>query len=128
MWPCGRCITSLCGWGSLILGHHAAKFGIYRPCKIGIITFSICHVTTISKSHVTLWMWSSHPAKFGVYKPDGTGNNIVCNISSNSNSISNTIPMLRFQCRSLQMTRLVQVNKQDYWNSLKTILCKNTNY
>ena len=42
---------------------------------------------------------SDHPAKFGVHRPYGTGNNDVCNISSNSNSI----PMPRFQCRSFQM-------------------------
>ena len=33
---------------------------------------------------------SDNPAKFGVHRPYGTGNNGVCNISSNSNSISNS--------------------------------------
>ena len=65
----------------------------------------ICHVTTISKCHVTLWegplFLSDHPANFGVHKPYGTGNNGVCNISSGSNSISNSnsnaeVPMPRF--------------------------------
>ena len=63
--------------------------------------FSICHVTTVSKCHVTLWVGSSilggHPAKFGVHRPYGTGDNEVCNISSNSNSNSNAeVPMPRF--------------------------------
>ena len=54
---------------------------------------------------MTLWMGplvlSDHPAKFRVDRPYGTGNNDVCNISSNSNSISNSnsnaeVPMPRF--------------------------------
>ena len=62
-------------------------------------------MTTILKCHVTLWMGplilSDHPAKFRVDRPYGTGNNDVCNISSNSNSISNSnsnaeVPMPRF--------------------------------
>ena len=42
---------------------------------------------------------SLHPAKFGVHRPNGTGNNGVCNICSNSNCNSNSnteVPMLRF--------------------------------
>ena len=47
-------VTWLCGWGSLILSHHPAKFGVHRLCESGDITFFICHVTTISKCHMTL--------------------------------------------------------------------------
>ena len=51
-----------CGWGSFILSHHPATFGVHRPGDIsGDITFFICHVTTIWKCHVTLWVESSHP-------------------------------------------------------------------
>ena len=40
---------------------------------------------------------SHHPAKFGVHRPYGTGNNGVCNISSNSSSNSNAeVRMSRF--------------------------------
>ena len=48
------------GGGSLVLIHELAKFRIHRPCESGDITFFICHVITISKSHVTLWEGSSH--------------------------------------------------------------------
>ena len=48
------------GGGSLVLSHELAKFRIHRPCESGDITFFICHLTTISKSHVTLWVGSSH--------------------------------------------------------------------
>ena len=48
------------GGASLVLTHELAKFRIHRPCESGDVTFFICHVNTISKSHVTLWMGSSH--------------------------------------------------------------------
>ena len=48
------------GVGSLVLSHELAKCRIHKPCERGDITFFICHVTTISKSHVTLWVRSSH--------------------------------------------------------------------
>ena len=42
-------------------------------------------------------MLSDQPAKFGVHRPYGTGNNGVCNVSSNSNSNSNAeVPVPRF--------------------------------
>ena len=42
-------------------------------------------------------MLNHHPVTFGVHKPNGTGNNGVYSISSNSNSISNVeVPMPRF--------------------------------
>ena len=44
------------GEGPLILSHHPAKFGLHRPCECENITNLICHVTTISKSRVTLWI------------------------------------------------------------------------
>ena len=49
------------GGGFLVLSHELAKFRIHRPCESGDITFFICHVTTISKCHVTLWVESPHP-------------------------------------------------------------------
>ena len=42
------------GGSSLVLSQELAKFRIHRPCGSGDITFLICHVTTISKCHVTL--------------------------------------------------------------------------
>ena len=48
------------GGGSLVLSHELAKFRIHRPCESGDITFFICHVTTILKCHMTLWVGSSH--------------------------------------------------------------------
>ena len=57
-WPRGRCFTWLCRWDSIILSHYPGKFGVHRPCESGDITFFICHVTAISKCHVTLWVGS----------------------------------------------------------------------
>ena len=48
------------GWGSLIQSYYTPKFGVHRSCESGDIPFFICHVTTISKSHVTLQVGSSH--------------------------------------------------------------------
>ena len=59
--PRGWCITWLCGWGSLILSHHPAKFGIHRSCDSGDITSVICYVTAWSMCHVTLWVEFLHP-------------------------------------------------------------------
>ena len=50
----------LVGGGSLVLSHELGKFSIHRPCESGGIKFFICHVTTISKCHETLWVGSSH--------------------------------------------------------------------
>ena len=60
-WPRDRCFTWLCKWRPLFLSHRPAKFGIHRPCESRNITFFICHVTTILKCHVNLWVESSHP-------------------------------------------------------------------
>ena len=60
-WPRGWCIMWLCRWCSLVLSHHPAKFGVHSPCESWGITFIVCHVTTISKCHVTLWVGSPHP-------------------------------------------------------------------
>ena len=49
------------GEGPLILSHHLAKIGVHRPYESGDITFFICHVNTISKSHVILWVGAFHP-------------------------------------------------------------------
>ena len=49
------------GGGSLILSNYLAKFMVHRPCESGIITVFICHATTISNCHVTLWVGFSHP-------------------------------------------------------------------
>ena len=49
------CVTWFCRWGPLILNHHPVKLGVHRPCESGNRTFSICHVTTISKCHLALW-------------------------------------------------------------------------
>ena len=43
-----------------ILSHHPAKFVVHRLCESGNITFSICHVTTKLKCHVTLCVASPH--------------------------------------------------------------------
>ena len=48
------------GGGSLDLSLELAKFKIHRPCESGDITFFFWRVTRISKSHVTLWVGSSH--------------------------------------------------------------------
>ena len=104
-WPLGWYVTWLCGWGRLILGHHTAKFGIRKSCESGDIPVFNCHVTTISKCHVTFWVGpliqSDCPAKLRVHRLYGTGDNGVCNVSSNSSSISNSnsnggIPVPRF--------------------------------
>ena len=52
------CVRRFCGWGSLILSYHSAKFGLHGPCESGDVTFVICHVTTKWKCHVTLWVGS----------------------------------------------------------------------
>ena len=101
-WTRGRWVMRFCRWGPLFLSYHPAMFGVHKPCESGYITLFICHVTTISKCHLALWVkpliLSHHPAKFGVHRPYGTGNDSVCNISSNSNSNSNStaeVPMPR---------------------------------
>ena len=97
-WPLGQCVTWLCGWGLLIFSHYHAKLGVHRSCESEDIAFFICHVTTILKCHVTLWVGS---LDLGVHRPYGTGNNGACNISSNSNNIPNSnsnpeVPIPRF--------------------------------
>ena len=60
----------VCG-GSLVLSHELAKFRIHSPCESGDTTFFICHVTKISKYHLTLWVGylilSHQLAEFGVH-------------------------------------------------------------
>ena len=59
--------------------------------------FFICHVTTISKCHVILWLGfphpKYHPARSGVHRSYGT--NGACSNSSNSNSNAE-VPMPMF--------------------------------
>ena len=101
-WLHYRSVRWLCGWSPLILSNYPAKFGVHRPYENGDITSFICHVATMSKCHVTIWVGSSHPKSSPwVHKPYGTRNKGVCNINSNSNSISNSnsnaeVPMQRF--------------------------------
>ena len=59
-WPLGWCVTWLLGWGALILSHHPTKFGVHRPWENEDIAFFIYHVSTISKCHLTLWVWCLH--------------------------------------------------------------------
>ena len=59
--PRGRCVTWFCRSGPLILSYHPAKCGVHRSCESGNITFFICHVITILKCHVSLWVGSPHP-------------------------------------------------------------------
>ena len=60
-WPRTWCVTWLRRWGPLILSHHPAKFEVHRPCQSEDITFFVCHVTSILKCHVTLWVGSLYP-------------------------------------------------------------------
>ena len=72
----------------LILSHQPAKLGLHRPCEGGDMTSFICHVTTISKCHVTLWMeyliLSHYPAKFGVHRPCESGaiRSLICHVTT----------------------------------------------
>ena len=94
MWPLGQCVTWLCGWATLILSDHTAKLGVIGLAKVEIYRFLF---VTWPQCWSVTWLcgWgplnlSDHPAKFRVHRPYGTGNNGVCNISSNSSSISNS--------------------------------------
>ena len=60
-WPRGLYATWLYEWDSLTVSHHPAKFGVHRPCESGDITSLICHVTTQSMYHVTLWVRFPYP-------------------------------------------------------------------
>ena len=91
-------------WDPFMLSKHLVKFGVHRSCESGdIVLFA-----TWPLGQCVTWLcgWSPlilshHPAKFGVHRPYGTGNNGICNISSNSSSNSNSnsnaeVPMPRF--------------------------------
>ena len=60
-WPHYWSVTWLCGWISLILNHHPAKFWIHTLYESGNIKFFICQVIKTLKCHVTLWVRSLHP-------------------------------------------------------------------
>ena len=47
-WPRCRSVTWLCGWNSLILSHHPAKFGIHRPYGTG--NNDVCKISSNSNS------------------------------------------------------------------------------
>ena len=105
-WPRNWCITWLCRWGPLIRSHHPATFGIHRPCESGIITFSICHVTTILKCHVTLWVVSPNPSILNLVSIHLMELEIMAFIVSVPIPIPIPFPMPTFQCRGLQMACL----------------------
>ena len=96
MWPHGWCVMWLCRCDFTILSHYPAKFG-----SVGLVKVEICFwFVTWPRGWSVTWLcgWSPlilshHPAKFGVHRPYGTGNNGICNISSNSNA---EVPMPRF--------------------------------
>ena len=83
-------------WVSTLL-----KFGYTGIMKVEIYHFLF---VTWQLGRCVTWLcgWgplilSDHPASLGVHRPSGTGNNGVCNISSNPNSNSNAkVPMSRF--------------------------------
>ena len=59
-WSSEWCVPWLRRWGFLIVTYHSAKFGVHRPSESGDITFLICHVSTIVKCHMALWVGSPH--------------------------------------------------------------------
>ena len=90
MWSRCRGVMWLFGWGTFILSHHLAKFGVHRPCEIGDIKFLF---VTWPWYWIVTWLcgWgplilSHQAANFGFHRPYGTGNNSICNINSNSSS------------------------------------------
>ena len=63
----------------------------------------------VSRDFVGLIL-NHHPARFGVLRPNGTENNDVCSISSNSNSISSAeVPMPRFTNGPFKSKKLLQI-------------------
>ena len=56
-WPCESIVVWLCGWGFLILSYNSAKFGVYRPCENGDMTFFY-----LSRDHMTLLVWFFIPS------------------------------------------------------------------
>ena len=80
-WPRGWRVTWICGWCPFILSHHTTKFGVHRPFESENITFFICHVTKISKYHVTFWVGpltlSYCPTKLGIHRTCESGDSIL---------------------------------------------------
>ena len=69
--PWNRSVIWLCERQPLNISTHPAKFGSYRPCAWGNMTFSNSYVTTELKCHVIFWgsiILNRHPAKFGVHR------------------------------------------------------------
>ena len=83
MWPHNWSVTWLCGWGPLLLSHHPAKFGVYRPCESGD-TFFIFHVTTWLNCHVRFcpFILSQDSAKFESHgsSEDGDLTFFICHV------------------------------------------------
>ena len=99
MWPRGWCVTWVCRLGLFILSHHPAKFGVHRPCESGDITFFVCHVTTLSKCHVILWVGFPHPNILNLMELEIMA--LVVSVQF----------QFQFQCRGLQM-------------AFKTLICE----
>ena len=86
-WPHDRCVTWLCGLGSLILSHHSARFGVYRLCESGTTTFLF---VTWSRYWRVTWLFgwvsfilSHQPAKFGFHKLCESGDItfLICHVT-----------------------------------------------
>ena len=89
-WPRDPCVTWLCKWGSLIVSHYPAKFGVHRVCESGNITFFVCHVTMLLKFHINCgWgclTLSHHHAKLGFHRPCKSGDVtfLICHMTTRS--------------------------------------------
>ena len=90
--------------------------------RFNVFYFSRDHDIKVSRDFeggVLNSLLSQQPARFGVYRPDGTGNDGVCNISSNSNSISNT----NFNAKiSIPRFTNGQISGSTVWNVFITCL------
>ena len=83
--------------------------------------FFICHVITISKCHVALWVGSPHPKSTSQLSLGSIGlMELEIMVFVISVPISNSIPMPRFQCIGLQMPKKIvvlnRISKKN-WNN-----------
>ena len=106
MWPHSWCVTWIFRWGPLILSHHPAKFRIDMSCESGditlfILSLFICH--EVSHDFVGGVPSSSITNLLGLVSIGLLELEIMEFFVSIPISISISIPMLRFQCRGLQM-------------------------
>ena len=87
----------------------------------------IFHMTAQLKCRVTFWVVSlilnHHPARFVLHKPYETGNNVVCSISSNSNSNAEVYKWPDTHVITIFMLQLFNNNREPWQNMLndKTI-------